>query len=237
MYLVPIVIIIAVFGYLFWMKKSGALGSFQQNYVDAEVEASNRFDFYFGEFKEDENTFRPIVKIIGGDFDAIAKCKQPQGFAGAIADTAKSMATGVVVENTNQHLLVLQKERLHYLEYNTNSRSASQKQSFGRDSITSLELGQGKVTDNMKQTMSFELRDGGKSGDVVKNSDMKKLTFECEGNSYEFFVYDAVGFGDGFVVENPVGGMAMNQSVDDIVRGMLLPQKLAKVFFGKIIQF
>jgi len=236
-YLVPVLVICAVFGYMFYMKKSGKMGAWQQNMVDAEVEATERFDFYFNEFKEDEGTFRPIVKIIGGDFEAINGCKQPQGFKGAILDTARTAVTGVVIENTNRHLLVLQQDKLHYLEYNVNSKSSPNRMVFDRDKIIGLELGQGKLTDNLKMSMSVKLREGGQSGDRTDNSEMKKLSFEYEGKKHEFFVYDGVRFGDGFVVENEMGGMGMKQSVDDIVRGALLPNKLGKLFFDKIEDF
>lgn len=236
-YLIPLIVIAALGAYFLYMKKSGKFANLSNNFVEAEKEATEKFQDYFNKFKSDEHTFKPIVDIIGGDFEAIAACKKPKSIKGAAIDTAKTMLTGVVVENTNMHLLVLQKNELHYIEYNSKSKNSQEHWSFAQSSITNFSFEKAKLTDNLKQSMSFDLKDGGKSGDSTKNSDLHKLSFKSKDKSYEFFVYDLVGFGEGFKVENRIGGMRLNQTVDDIIRGTVLPQKLGKLFFDKIVNF
>lgn len=236
-YLIPIIIFIGIGAYFLHMKKSGKFDALSNNLVEAEKEATENFDTYFNKFKTDPNTFKPIVDIVGGDFDAIASCKQPKSIKGAVLDTAKTMLTGVVVENANKHLLVLQNDTLHYIEYNLNTQNSEEHWEFKRNNVSNFSFEKAKLTDNLKQSMSFDLKDGGKSGDQTKNSDLHKLAFNSKEKSFEFFVYDKVGFGDGFKVENRVGGLGLNQTVDDMVRGMLLPQKLGKLFFEKVENF
>ncbi|MCB9033676.1 MAG: hypothetical protein H6553_07555 [Chitinophagales bacterium] len=236
-YLIPLVIIAGIFGYMFYLKKSGKLGAFQQVYVDAEKEVNDNFDKYIAKFKADPNTFKPIIDIIGSDFQYITQCKKPQGFFGALGDTAKTMATGVVVENTNYHLLVIQDNKLHYIEYNDDTKKSAEHFEFDKNSISNLKFEKGKLTDNLKQSMSFKLEGGGRSGDSTDNSDMYKLTFTSNDKTYEFFVYDLIKVGDGFDVENKVGGMGLNQTVDDVVRGQLIPIRLADEFFKNIVNF
>ena len=147
------------------------------------------------------------------------------------------MLIGVVVENTNENLLVLQNDKIHYIEYNTGSKKSSEHWEFDKQSISNLEFEKGKLTDNLNQSMSFKLKGGGESGDSQKNSDLHKLSFISKEKKYVFFVYDTVGFGAGFEVENQVGNMSMNYTKDDILKGTLLPLKLGKLFFDKIKDF
>ncbi|WP_299781201.1 hypothetical protein [uncultured Formosa sp.] len=236
-YIIPLIIILAIGGYFLYMKKSGKFDALGNNYVEAEKEATEKFDDYFKDFKNDPNTFKPIVDIVGGDFEAIASCKKPKSIVGAVADTAKTMLTGVVIENTNEHLLVLQNDKIHYIEYNTGSKTSAKHWEFRKQNINNFEFKKGQLTDNLNQSMSFKLKSGGESGDTQKNSDLHKLSFESKDKTYAFFVYDAVGFGAGFEVENKIGNMAMNQTKDDVLKGTLLPIKLGKLFFDKIKNF
>lgn len=236
-YIIPLIIILGTGAYFMYMKKSGKFDTLSNNFVEAEKEATDNLDKYFNDFKHDENTFKPICDIIGGDFEAISICKKPKSIAGAVADTAKTMLTGVVVESNNLNLLVIQADKLHYIEYNSKSKTSSEHWEFNKQSIDNLLFEKGQLTDNLKQSMSFDLKGGGQSGDDTKNSDLHKLSFKSKEKNYEFFVYDLVGFGAGFKVENRVGGLSLNQTVDDIVRGMLLPQKLGVLFFDKIRAF
>ncbi|WP_165749016.1 hypothetical protein [Cellulophaga sp. Z1A5H] len=236
-YIVPLLIMVAIGAYFLYMKKTGKFDALGNSYLEAEKEATEKFDEFFQEFKADEQTFKPIVAIIGGDFSAIGACKKPKSILGAAADTAKTMLTGVVVENTNHHLLVLQDEKLHYIEYNSNSKTASTHWEFDKRSISNLEFEKGKLTDNLKQSMSFQLRGGGESGDATKNSDLHKLSFESKEKKYSFFVYTMIGFGAGFEIENPIGNLSMKQTTDDILRGTLLPLKFGELFFEKIKAF
>lgn len=236
-YIIPLIIILAIGGYFLYMKKSGKFDALGNNYAEAEKEILEKFDEYFQGFKDDPNTFKPIVDIIGGDFDAIALCKKPKSIVGAVADTAKTMLTGVVVENTNEHLLVLQNNKIHYIEYNIDSKKSSEHWEFDKQSINDLVFEKGKLTDNLNQSMSFKLKGGGESGDSQKNSDLHKLSFKSKEKKYVFFVYDSVGFGAGFEIENQIGNMSMNQTKNDVLRGVLLPAKLGKLFFDKIKDF
>lgn len=236
-YFIPLIIIACIGVYFIYMKKTGKFDALSNNFVEADKEATENFNNYFTTFKQDQNTFKPIVDIIGGDFEAIAICKQPNSVTGAVLDTAKTMVTGIVVENANKHVLVLQKDTLHYLQYDAGTKNSEEHWVFKKDNLSNLNFGKAKLTDNLKQSMSFDLKDGGKSGDKTKNSDMHKLTFDSNDKSYEFFVHDLIAFGEGFKVENRIGGMGLNQSVDDIVRGVFLPQKLGKLFFDKIAKF
>ncbi|WP_109830145.1 hypothetical protein [Reichenbachiella versicolor] len=236
-FILPVIIIVGVFGYLFYIKKSGKLGAFQQNHIDAEEDMKQNFQMHFQNLKSDEETFKPIIDIIGKDFNAIVVCKKPKDVLGAVTDTAKTMVTGVVVESNLIHTLVLTDDTLHYLEYSTQTKKATEHWEFEKGNIEDLVLEQGKLTDNLKQSMSFQLQGGGRSGDQIDNSQMKKLRFSSLEKKYEFFIYDQVGFGKGFATETQVGGLGMNQSKEDIVKGMLLPVKLANVFFEKVEKF
>ena len=237
MYILPLVIILAIGLYFVYMKKTGKFDALGNNFVTAEKEATEKFDDYFNNFKTDEDTFKPIVNIVGGDFIAISSCKKPKSIVGAVADSAKTMITGVVFQNVNHHLLVLQNEKLHYIEYNSSEKSAIKHKVFEKLNTQNLAFEKGKITDNLKQSMSFKLKSGGESGDATKNSELHKLSFECDNKKQEFFVYNMVGFGAGFQTENKIGGMSMNQTVDDIVRGSLLPLKFGELFFDKIKRF
>lgn len=236
-YIIPLIILLGFGAYFIYMKKSGKFDAYSNNYAEAEKEATEKFDDYFKSFKDDENTFKPIVNIVGGDFDAIASCKKPKSVIGAVADTAKTMLTGVVVENMNHHLLVLQNEKLHYIEYNSDSQTSSEHWEFDKRNINNLKFEKGKLTDNLKQSMSFKLEGGGMSGDATKNSELHKLSFESKEKKYEFFVYNMVGFGAGFEIENEIGNIAMKQTMDDVLRGTLLPLKFGTLFFDKIKTF
>ena len=185
-YLIPLILLAVVGGYMLYMKKSGKFDNLSNNSVEAEKEASEKFEEYFDKFKSDENTFKPIVEIIGRDFEAIGACKKPKGLKGAVLDTAKTMLTGVVVENTNMHLLVLLKDELHYIEYNSQTKNSEEHWSFDQNSMTNFSFEKAKQSDNLKQSMSFDLKDGGKSGDSMKNSDLHKLAFKSKDKSYEF---------------------------------------------------
>ncbi|MFI8606260.1 hypothetical protein ACIGCP_17465 [Cellulophaga baltica] len=233
-YIIPLLIMVCIGAYFLYMKKTGKFDAFGNNYVEAEKDVTENFDTYFKDFKADEYTFKPIVDIVGGDFNAIAACKKPKSILGAVADTTKTMLTGIVVENTNHHLLVLQDHKFHYIEYNSNSQTAAEHWEFDQRNINTLEFEKGKLADNLKQSMSFQLKSGGESGDATKNSELHKLSFESKGKKYEFFVYNMVGFGAGFKVENSVGNLSMTQTIDDIVRGTLLPLKFGTLFFDKI---
>lgn len=235
--ILAIIIITGVFGYLFYLKKSGKLAILQKNYIEAEADVNENFNKYFEETKSDPETFKPIVEIIGSDFIAITNCKQPKNILGSITDTAKTMATVVVSENINEHSLVLTSNQLHYIEYNTSSKNSVQHWVFDKSEMLNLELKKGKLTDNLKQSMSFELRDGGKSGDSINNSQMKKLTFTSKEKKYEFFVYDMAGFGQWFNTNKNAEQMALSQSKDDLIKGSYMPMKLADCFFEEIIKF
>lgn len=233
-YLIPLVIIAGVFGYMFYMKKSGKLGQFQQSHVEAEQDVKENFEKYFSELKEDPETFKPIKEIIESDFISLINCKQPKDMLDALKDTAKTMATSIVSENTNIHTLVITPKKLHYIEYNSTTKKSVVHWEFLRNVLTEITLEKGKLTDNLKQTMSFDLKNGGKSGDSTDNSKMKKLSFKSNNKKYEFFLYDIGAFGKGFVPEKPIGGLAMSQSKEDIVKSMLLPIKIGEVFFDEI---
>ncbi|QXP59001.1 hypothetical protein [Olleya sp. HaHaR_3_96] len=235
-YLLPLVIIAGVFGYLFYIKKSGKLGQYQQNYLEADEDVKQNFEKHFSELKEDPETFKPIKDIIGSDFISLINCKQPKNMLDALKDTAKTMATTIVSENTNIHTLVLTEDKLHYIEYNFRTKKAEEHWEFLRSKIKDLTLGEGKLTDNLKQSMSFDLKGGGQSGDSTNNSKMKKLVFHSNDKNYEFFLYDTCAFGKGFVPEKPIGGLALNQSKEDIVKSMLLPVKIGELFFNEIIK-
>ncbi len=225
-----------VLGYLYYMKKSGKLGNLQQNYVDAEEDIEANFETYLEGFKKDPDTFKPIVDIIGSDFISLAICKKPKDILGAAADTAKTMITGVVVENTNIHTIVLAQNKLHYIEYNPEIKKSREHWIFEKENISDFVFGKGKLSDNLKQSMSFQLKDGGESGDTKKNSDMKKLSFSSKDKKYEFFIYDLVGFGKGLQPEKRIGGMGMSESKEDIIKSRL-HSKIAQKFFDNIIKF
>jgi len=235
-FLFPLLIIAGVFGYLYYMKNSGKLGQYQQAFVEAEKDVNNNFKKYLLELKEDDETFKPIKDIIKSDFISLINCKQPKNMLDALKDTAKTMATTIVSENTNTHTLIVTEDKLHYIEYNSKTKKSKEHWEFLRSKITGLTLEKGKLTDNLKQSMSFDLKNGGKSGDSTDNSEMKKLAFKSNNKNYEFFLYEKGAFGKGFIPEKSIGNLAMNQSKEDIIKSILMPSKIGKLFFDEIIK-
>ena len=51
---------------------------------------------------------------------------------------------------------------------------------FKKNNVTNFSFEKAKLSDNLKQSMSFDLKDGGKSGDQTKNSDLHKLAFKSK---------------------------------------------------------
>jgi len=231
------IISVCSIGYVVYYMKSGKHAKFYNNHTAAKAEVEENYNSYFTKLKEDPNTFKPIINIIGSDFIALATCKKPRTILGAVADTAATAVTRIVKISNNVNTLVLTDEKLHYLEYNASAKEAINHLVFNKSDITNLKFEQGKLTDNLKQSMSVKLKKGGESGDRIDNSELMKLSFTDKDKKYEFFVYETARFGEGFKPKKEMVTTATDQSVEDVVKSFYLPKKIAEQFYEKIVQF
>lgn len=238
-YLIPLIVLVVAFGYVFWMFKSGKMGAFTQASTTAMNDVNNNYPQLFAQLKSDPAIFGPIAQAVGGDFVAIAQCKKPQGFLGAAAQTAKDLATGVaagvIIEGKGtKNLLLIQNDTLHYLECDTARPADSwvlRGESFEFSQMADITIKKGSMTDNLKQGMSFELAGGGESRAEAKNSDLQKLTFNYGGKNTTFFLYDNVDLPGG----SDAASSPYNMSPEDLKR-MFLSGKLTDQFIAEMRQ-